>query len=75
MFIKCDTIANMRGMGCVCHVCCIMGLHVSPQGPGEGVVRVCLKERGQDVLVLQRVPADPSSPQTAGIKDEDGDKR
>ncbi|KAI7799234.1 putative rap guanine nucleotide exchange factor 5, partial [Triplophysa rosa] len=36
----------------------------SAQGPGEGVVRVCLKERGQDVLVLQRVPADPSSPQT-----------
>ncbi|XP_056597514.1 rap guanine nucleotide exchange factor 5 isoform X2 [Triplophysa dalaica] len=47
----------------------------SAQGPGEGVVRVCLKERGQDVLVLQRVPADPSSPQTAGIKDEDADKR
>lgn len=47
----------------------------SVQGPGEGVVRVCLKERGQDVLVLQRVPADPASPQTAAIKDEDSDKR
>ncbi|XP_043088942.1 rap guanine nucleotide exchange factor 5 isoform X2 [Puntigrus tetrazona] len=47
----------------------------SAQAQGEGVVRVCLKERGQDVLVLQRVPSDPASPQTAGVKDEDGDKR
>uniref|UniRef100_A0A8C0YDB0 Rap guanine nucleotide exchange factor 5 n=2 Tax=Cyprinus carpio TaxID=7962 RepID=A0A8C0YDB0_CYPCA len=47
----------------------------SAQAQGEGVVRVCLKERGQDVLVLQRVPSDPTSPQTAGVKDEDGDKR
>ncbi|XP_050992290.1 rap guanine nucleotide exchange factor 5 [Labeo rohita] len=46
----------------------------SAQAQGEGVVRVCLKERGQDVLVLQRVPSDPASPQTAGVKDEDGDK-
>ncbi|XP_059411573.1 rap guanine nucleotide exchange factor 5 isoform X2 [Carassius carassius] len=38
----------------------------SAQAQGEGVVRVCLKERGQDVLVLQRVPSDPASPQTAG---------
>ncbi len=48
---------------------------LSSQAQGEGVVRVCLKERGQDVLVLQRVPSDPASPQTAGVKDEDGDKR
>ncbi|XP_016370241.1 rap guanine nucleotide exchange factor 5-like [Sinocyclocheilus rhinocerous] len=47
----------------------------SAQAQGEGVVRVCLKERGQDVLVLQRVPSDPASPQTAGVKDEDSDKR
>ncbi|XP_051991391.1 rap guanine nucleotide exchange factor 5-like isoform X2 [Xyrauchen texanus] len=47
----------------------------SAQAQSEGVVRVCLKERGQDVLVLKRVPSDPSSPQTAGVKDEDGDKR
>ncbi|XP_073677619.1 rap guanine nucleotide exchange factor 5-like [Garra rufa] len=47
----------------------------SAQAQGEGVVRVCLKERGQDVLVLQRVPSDPASPQTAGVKDEEGDKR
>ncbi|XP_016314775.1 rap guanine nucleotide exchange factor 5-like isoform X1 [Sinocyclocheilus anshuiensis] len=47
----------------------------SAQAQGESIVRVCLKERGQDVLVLQRVPSDPVSPQTAGVKDEDGDKR
>ncbi|XP_051519400.1 rap guanine nucleotide exchange factor 5-like [Myxocyprinus asiaticus] len=47
----------------------------SAQAQSEGVVRVCLKERGQDVLVLKRVPSDPSFPQTAGVKDEDGDKR
>ncbi|XP_067267698.1 rap guanine nucleotide exchange factor 5 [Chanodichthys erythropterus] len=47
----------------------------SAQAQGESVVRVCLKERGQDVLVLQRVPSDPASPQTAGVKDDDGDKR
>lgn len=45
------------------------------QAQGESVVRVCLKERGQDVLVLQRVPSDPASPQSAGVKDDDGDKR
>ncbi|XP_051527010.1 rap guanine nucleotide exchange factor 5 isoform X2 [Myxocyprinus asiaticus] len=33
----------------------------STQAQGEGVVRVCLKERGQDVLVLKRVPSDPSA--------------
>ncbi|KAK7139514.1 hypothetical protein R3I93_016600 [Phoxinus phoxinus] len=47
----------------------------SAQAQGESVVRVCLKERGQDVLVLQRVPSDPASPQSAGVKDDDGDKR
>ncbi|XP_030644944.1 rap guanine nucleotide exchange factor 5 [Chanos chanos] len=43
---------------------------------GEGAVRVCLKERGQDVLVLQRVSSERTSPQTAGgVKEEDSDKR
>ncbi|KAK3532532.1 hypothetical protein QTP86_023741 [Hemibagrus guttatus] len=43
---------------------------------GEGAVRVCLKERGQDVLVLQRVASDRASPQTAGgVKEDDGDRR
>ncbi|KAL2080637.1 hypothetical protein ACEWY4_024430 [Coilia grayii] len=43
---------------------------------GEGVVRVCLKERGQDVLVLQRVSSERSSPTTpGGLKEEDSDKR
>ncbi|TRY87368.1 hypothetical protein DNTS_003941, partial [Danionella cerebrum] len=41
---------------------------------GEGVVRVCLKERGQDVLVLQRVPSDPSSTPSAGVKDQEESK-
>ncbi|TSO47174.1 Rap guanine nucleotide exchange factor 5 [Bagarius yarrelli] len=48
----------------------------SAQAQGEGAVRVCLKERGQDVLVLQRVASDRASPQTAGgVKEEDGDRR
>ncbi|XP_076158259.1 rap guanine nucleotide exchange factor 5 isoform X1 [Alosa pseudoharengus] len=43
---------------------------------GEGVVRVCLKERGQDVLVLQRVSSErPSPTTTGGVKEEDSDKR
>ncbi|XP_046690542.1 rap guanine nucleotide exchange factor 5 isoform X2 [Silurus meridionalis] len=46
------------------------------QAQGEGAVRVCLKERGQDVLVLQRVASDRASPQTAGgVKEDDGDRR
>ncbi|XP_053348579.1 rap guanine nucleotide exchange factor 5 [Clarias gariepinus] len=48
----------------------------STQAQGEGAVRVCLKERGQDVLVLQRVASDRASPQTAGgVKEDDGDRR
>ncbi|XP_060798592.1 rap guanine nucleotide exchange factor 5 isoform X1 [Neoarius graeffei] len=48
----------------------------SAQAQGEGAVRVCLKERGQDVLVLQRVASDRASPQTAGgVKEDDGDRR
>ncbi|XP_076866038.1 rap guanine nucleotide exchange factor (GEF) 5a isoform X2 [Brachyhypopomus gauderio] len=48
----------------------------SAQTQGEGVVRVCLKERGQNVLVLQRVASDRLSPQTAGgVKEDDGDRR
>ncbi|XP_035381295.1 rap guanine nucleotide exchange factor 5 isoform X3 [Electrophorus electricus] len=48
----------------------------SAQTQGEGVVRVCLKERGQDVLVLQRVASDRMSPQTAGgVREDDGDRR
>ncbi|KAK1785520.1 hypothetical protein P4O66_018881, partial [Electrophorus voltai] len=47
----------------------------SAQTQGEGVVRVCLKERGQDVLVLQRVASDRMSPQTAGgVREDDGDR-
>ncbi|XP_062871183.1 rap guanine nucleotide exchange factor 5 isoform X2 [Trichomycterus rosablanca] len=46
------------------------------QAQGEGTVRVCLKERGQDVLVLQRVASERASPQTAGaVKEDDGDRR
>lgn len=46
------------------------------QAQGEAAVRVCLKERGQDVLVLQRVASDRASPQTAGgVKEDDGDRR
>ncbi|XP_017310231.1 rap guanine nucleotide exchange factor 5 isoform X1 [Ictalurus punctatus] len=48
----------------------------SAQAQGEAAVRVCLKERGQDVLVLQRVASDRASPQTAGgVKEDDGDRR
>ncbi|KAK6327735.1 hypothetical protein J4Q44_G00033810 [Coregonus suidteri] len=48
---------------------------------GEAVGRVCLKERGQDVLVLQRVPSSvpspnpASSPSGGGARAEDGEKR
>ncbi|XP_060753631.1 rap guanine nucleotide exchange factor 5 [Tachysurus vachellii] len=46
------------------------------QAQGEGAVRVCLKERGQDVLVLQKVVSDRASPQTAGgVKEDDSDRR
>ncbi|KAI4900352.1 hypothetical protein NFI96_005872 [Prochilodus magdalenae] len=49
----------------------------SAQAQGEGAVRVCLKERGQDVLVLQRVASDRTSPQTAGggVKEDESDRR
>ncbi|XP_026785610.1 rap guanine nucleotide exchange factor 5 isoform X1 [Pangasianodon hypophthalmus] len=48
----------------------------SAQAQGEAAVRVCLKERGQDVLVLQRVASDRASPQTAGgVKEDDGERR
>ncbi|KAL6460477.1 hypothetical protein MHYP_G00304430 [Metynnis hypsauchen] len=48
----------------------------SAQAQGEGAVRVCLKERGQDVLVLQRVASDRTSPQTAGggVKEDESDR-
>ncbi|XP_014033705.1 rap guanine nucleotide exchange factor 5 isoform X1 [Salmo salar] len=56
---------------------------------GEAVGRVCLKERGRDVLVLQRVtspnpasspssvtsPDPASSPSGGGAREEDGEKR
>ncbi|XP_010871634.1 rap guanine nucleotide exchange factor 5 isoform X2 [Esox lucius] len=49
---------------------------------GEALGRVCLKERGRDVLVLQRVPSSvTSSPNPAtsppgdGAREEDGEKR
>ncbi|XP_071231061.1 rap guanine nucleotide exchange factor 5-like isoform X1 [Salvelinus alpinus] len=49
---------------------------------GEVVGRVCLKERGRDVLVLQRVPSSvtsslnpASSPSGGGAREEDGEKR
>ncbi|XP_028820555.1 rap guanine nucleotide exchange factor 5 isoform X2 [Denticeps clupeoides] len=43
---------------------------------GEGVVRVCLKERGQDVLVLQRVSSErPLAPAAGGVKEEESDRR
>ncbi|KAL0962041.1 hypothetical protein UPYG_G00334960 [Umbra pygmaea] len=49
---------------------------------GEAVGRVCLKERGRDVLVLQRVPSSAtsspnpaSSPSGGGAREEDGEKR
>ncbi|CAL8371230.1 unnamed protein product [Boreogadus saida] len=49
----------------------------------EAVGRVCLKERGRDVLVLQRVsstvtsPSDRPSPTSSGggAREEDGDRR
>ncbi|XP_049331692.1 rap guanine nucleotide exchange factor 5 [Astyanax mexicanus] len=49
----------------------------STPAQGEGAVRVCLKERGQDVLVLQRVASDRTSPQTAGggVKEDESDRR
>lgn len=51
--------------------------------PQEAVGRVCLKERGRDVLVLQRVkssvtsPSDRPSPTSSGggSREDDGDKR
>ncbi|XP_029920125.1 rap guanine nucleotide exchange factor 5 [Myripristis murdjan] len=51
--------------------------------PTEAVGRVCLKERGRDVLVLQRVtssvtsPSDRPSPTSSGggAREDDGDKR
>ncbi|KAM4597637.1 rap guanine nucleotide exchange factor 5-like, partial [Polymixia lowei] len=53
------------------------------RNPTEVVGRVCLKERGRDVLVLQRVtssvtsPSDRPSPTSSvgGAREEDGDKR
>ncbi|KAM6959559.1 rap guanine nucleotide exchange factor 5 [Aplochiton taeniatus] len=54
------------------------------RGPtGEAAGRVCLKERGRDVLVLQRVtssvtsPSDRPSPTSSGggAREEDSDKR
>ncbi|GAA6068900.1 rap guanine nucleotide exchange factor 5 isoform X1, partial [Tachysurus ichikawai] len=60
---------------CVCMFKLVSGVCGS-QAQGEGAVRVCLKERGQDVLVLQKVVSDRASPQTAGgVKEDDSDRR
>ena len=58
-------------------------LSVSLSLSQEAVGRVCLKERGRDVLVLQRVsstvtsPSDRPSPTSSGggAREEDGDRR
>ncbi|GLD69195.1 rap guanine nucleotide exchange factor 5-like protein [Lates japonicus] len=58
-------------------------LQMALEAPSEPVGRVCLKERGRDVLVLQRVtssvtsPSDRPSPTSSGggSREEDCDKR
>ncbi|XP_029104027.1 rap guanine nucleotide exchange factor 5 isoform X2 [Scleropages formosus] len=48
----------------------------SAEAPGEEAVRVCLKERGQDVLVLQRVSTEQLLPPAAGGgREEEKDRR